>query len=110
MKWNAWIPTVVLALAAVPLASAKSYSFTLDTTAKAGALQLAPGAYSVKLQGNTAILTSNDTGKRFTVPVTVKKADKKFSYTAVETTTADGADHVNAIDLGGSNVQLDFSD
>ncbi len=110
MKWNAWIPTVVLALAAVPLASAKSYNITLDTAARAGAVQLAPGAYSLKLEGNTAILTSSDTGKRFTVPVQVKKADKKFGYTAVETTKTAGADHLNAIDLGGSNVQLDISD
>jgi hypothetical protein len=110
MRSNAWIPTIVLALTAVTLASAKSYDFTLDSAARAGSLQLAPGAYSLKLEGNTAILTSSDTGKRFTLPVTVKKVDKKFGYTAVETTKAEGPDHLNAIDLGGSNVQLDFSD
>jgi hypothetical protein len=110
MKWNAWIPTVVLALAAVPLASAKSYSITLDTAAKAGAEQLAPGEYSVKVEGSNAVLTSSDTGKRITLPVTVKKTDKKFATTAVETTKTDGSEQLKAIDLGGSDEQLDFGD
>ncbi len=110
MKWNAWIPTVVLALAAVPLASAKSYSIALDVAALAGPQQLAPGAYSVKVQGGNAVLTSADTGKRFTLPVTVKKTDKKFANTAVETVQTGGSDHLKAIDLGGSDVQLDFGD
>ena len=110
MKRNAWIPTIALALAAVPLANAKSYDINLDTAVKAAGQQLAPGAYSLKLQGSNAILTSSDTGKRFTVPVTVKKVEKKFSNTAVEMRNTNGADRINAIDLGGSNVELNFGD
>jgi hypothetical protein len=110
MKRIAWAPILALALAAVPLASAKSYDITLDTAVKAAGQQLEPGAYSLKLQGSNAILVSNDTGKRFTLPVTVKKVEKKFSDTAVEMNKTDGTDHISAIDLGGSNVELDFGD
>ncbi|HUB32021.1 MAG TPA: hypothetical protein VMA31_03295 [Bryobacteraceae bacterium] len=110
MQSKAWIPMVALALAAVPLASAKSYGITLDSAVKAGGQQLAAGQYSLKVQGSNAVLVSSDTGRRFTLPVTVKKVDKKFSNTAVETIKAGDSDRVNAIDLGGSNVELDFGD
>jgi len=110
MRLSTVILTGVLALGSLPLLSAKSYDIVIDSPAKAGILQLAPGKYKVKLVGTSAVFTNRDTGKKLTAPVKVKNAPDKFEYTAVDTTNKNGATRLKAIDLGGSTTELDFGD
>lgn len=97
-----------LALSTLTLASAKSYDIMLTTAAKAGNVQLAPGEYHLKVQGNNAILTNLDSNKSVTVPVKVETVEKKFDVTAVDTTDANGTSTVDAIELGGTTTKLGF--
>jgi hypothetical protein len=110
MRPKSLILAGALALASLSLLSAKSYTITLDSTTKAGPLQLAAGQYSVKLQGTNAIFTKSDTGKKFTAPVKVENKNTKFNYTAVEMTRGHGTQEMTAIELGGSKTLLEIRD
>lgn len=98
-----------LALMSLPVLGAKSYDITLSSPAKAGALQLPAGEYSVKLEGANAVFT-NEEGEKLSAPVKVVTENKKFRYTAVETTRTNGTDQVTGIELGGSATLLEFGD
>lgn len=95
-----------LTLSSVAIASAKSYDITLTAPTKAGAAELKPGDYKVKVEGSQAVFTDERSGKSFSVPVRVENGDKKFGNTSVESTSQGGMDNINAIDLGGSNTRL----
>jgi hypothetical protein len=98
--------TSALALFTLGIASAKSYDITLTSPTMAGASQLKPGDYEVKLQGDQVIITDEANGKSVTVPVTVEHNDKKFDHTTVETTDKNGTTSVAVISLGGSTTRL----
>ena len=92
------------------IAGAKSYEITLSNAAKAGNLQLEPGAYKVALEGPTKVrFISVKTGKEFETTAKVETADRKFSETAVETTRVDGSDKIQEIDLGGTTTRVEFN-
>jgi hypothetical protein len=97
----------VLAIAAAGIAAARSYSVTLTAPTKVGATELKPGEYEVSVKGSQAIFTS-DSGKSFSVPVTVGQSEKKFSDTMVDSSSKDGHDNIKEIDLGGSTMKLQF--
>jgi hypothetical protein len=93
-----------LALAGV--ANAKSYDIVLGAPAKAGSAHLAAGEYSLKVEGNTAIFTSVETGKKVSAAVKVQDSGKKFDQTAVDST----GDQITAIELGGSSKKLEMGE
>jgi hypothetical protein len=97
-------------LALAGIASAKSYDIVLSSPAKAGSVQLAAGEYSLKVQGGNAILTNVETGKSFTTAVKSEDAGKKFSATAVDSSSKNGADQITAIELGGSSTILELGE
>lgn len=101
---------VIGTLALASLASAKSYDIVLSSPATAGKLQLSAGEYSLKVKGSTAVFTNVETGKSFTAPVKVQAGSKKFENTAVDTTSGNGGDKITAIELGGSNTQLEMGE
>jgi hypothetical protein len=94
-----------VALSSAALASAKTYDITIPAPTKAGAVQLQPGQYKVKLEGSQAVFTDGH-NKSFTVPATVENADQKYSYTSLETANRDGMDTILAIDLGDSKTRV----
>jgi len=94
-----------LALATAGLAAAKSYSIDLPAIAKAGAVELKPGDYKLKVEGSQAILTDQN-GKSFNVPVKVENSGQKFTDTRIESVTQNGMDTIQSIDLGGSDTRL----
>jgi hypothetical protein len=96
----------VLTLATLGIASAKSYDITLATPAMAGATELKPGDYKLKVEGSQAVFTDQENSKSFSVPVQIENGNRKFNQTAVESTKQNGMDQINAIDLGGSNTRL----
>jgi hypothetical protein len=92
------------------IASAKSYEIALSNPAMAGNVQLQAGEYNVTVKGNVATFTNQDTFKSFTAPVKIEQAPQKFGQTAVDTAKQDGADHIQAIELGGSSTKLEFGE
>ena len=97
-------------LALAGIASAKSYDIVLSGPAKAGSVQLAAGEYSLKVQGANAVFTNVETGKSFTAPVKLQDAGKKFSTTAIDSTSQNGEDQITAIELGGSSTKLEMGE
>jgi hypothetical protein len=97
-------------LALAGIASAKSYDIILSAPAKAGGVQLAAGEYSLKVQGSNAVFTNVETGKSFTTAVKSEDAGKKFSQTAVDTTSNNGSEQITVIELGGSSTQLELGE
>jgi hypothetical protein len=94
-------------LSSLGIASAKNYNIVLEQPAMAGATQLKPGEYRVKVEGSQAVFTdAQNTKLSVSVPVTVENSDRKFNSTAVETSNHGGMDNIQAIDLGGSNTRL----
>ena len=62
-----------LAMFCLVVASAKSYGSTLSVRpAQVKCRQLAAGAYTVKVEGNSAVFTNANTGKSVTVPAKIQ--------------------------------------
>ncbi len=97
-----------LSLASLGIASAKSYDIILSAPAKAGATELKPGEYKLKVDGSQAIFTDVESSKTYTAPIKIDNSGKKFSLTTVETTKQGDMDNIEAIDLGGSNTKIQF--
>ena len=99
--------TFALAISTIGIASAKSYGFTLTAPTKVGTVTLKPAEYEVSVKGDQAIFTS-DSGKSVSVPVKIGQSDKKFGSTTAVSTSKDGGDNLQEIDLGGSTTKLQF--
>jgi hypothetical protein len=111
MKLKSLLPAAVLFLSVVGISSAKSWDIIVDSTAKAGAVQLPAGQYHVKLVGATqAVFTADQSGQKYTVNVKVEKADKKFTDTAVENTQQNGTEVIQSIELGGTDTRIDIGE
>ena len=102
--------TGALAVATLSIASAKSYDIVLSNPTKVANVNLKAGEYKVKLEGSNAIFTDVETGKTFTAPAKVENAPKKFDVTAVDTQKKADIDEMQAIELGGTNTKIEFSD
>jgi hypothetical protein len=97
-----------LGLASLAIASVKSYDIVLSAPTMAGSTELKPGEYKLKVEGTQAVFTDVQSSKTWTAPVKIENADRKFGQTAMETTNSGDMDHIQAIDLGGSNTKLKF--
>jgi len=99
----------VLAIATLSFAAAKSYTVQLSHPAKAGSQQLSAGEYKLKVNGANAVFTDVRTSKSVTVPVKIETNAKKFAVTSVDSSGKDGAERIDAIQLGGSTTKLEFA-
>lgn len=97
-----------LALSSLTVLSAKTYDIVLSNTTKAGNVELKPGQYKLKIDGNNAIFTDTNKGKSFTTPVKVETTDKKFDDTRVQSVKDGDTEKINEIDLGGSKTKVGF--
>ena len=97
-----------LMLTGIWVANAKSYQITLGSQVKVGQTQLKAGEYSVDVKGNDATFRHAEGGKAVTIPVKVEKAGKKFDRTVVERVQDGDSERIKAIDIGGSDTQLEF--
>src|SRR5258708_3482254 len=100
---------VVLSLSSVVFAGQKAYDVIFAAPATVGSLKLAPGQYSVKVDGANAVFTNSQTSKKASAPVKIETGTKKFQYTAVDSTKDGDSETVNAIELGGSTTKLEFT-
>jgi hypothetical protein len=103
-----FVLSIVLSLSSFLFAGTKSYQVVFTSTAKIGSIKLAPGEYSVKVDGTNAIFTNTTNSKKFTAPVKVENGTKKFQVTAVDSTKDGDSENVKAIELGGSTTTLEF--
>jgi hypothetical protein len=100
----------ILALCSLTIAIAKNYELTLSSTTKVGNLELKPGQYTLKVQGDKAIFTFVDNAKQFTTTVKVENTDQKFETTRVDANKNGNVDVVKDIELGGSKTRLQFGE
>jgi hypothetical protein len=100
----------ILALCSLTIAIAKNYELTLSSTTKVGNIELKPGQYTLKVQGDKAIFTFVDTAKQFTTNVKVEATDQKFETTRVDANKNGNVDVVKDIELGGSKTRLQFGE
>ncbi len=106
MKFKFLIGFAILGLS---LASAKSFEISVDSVAKAGDLQLQPGAYRVSLNGSTVKFMDENTGKSVETNATVENNGKtKFDATSLETEQVKGVNTIHEIDLGGTPTKIKF--
>ena len=110
MKIKSLIASGALLLSLVAIGSAKSWDIVVDANTKAGSVVLPAGNYSVKLDNNQAMFIS-DSGKKYTVPVKIDTgAAKKYGATEVKTEKHGDTNVIQAIDLGGTTQELQFSE
>jgi len=108
MTTKSLLCAAVLALASFAAANAKYYDIVLGNPVKAGPVQLNPGAYTVKVKGDSAVFTSVSSGKSYTAPVKLDNDGSKHDATSVRTATENGAQVLKSIRLGGSTTTLEF--
>ena len=97
----------IVALLGVALISAKTFTFSIAEPTQAGKVQLKPGQYSLKVEGEQVQLLDKS-GRQIDASAKVQTADRKFDQTAVATTKADGASRLESVQLGGSNFKVVF--
>ena len=91
------------------LAGTKSYDLVFDQTAAVGAVQLAPGAYKLKVENGTATFTDGRTSKSVSAPVKLETGSQKFAHTAVDSIAEGKTQRVASIELGGSTTKVEFT-
>ena len=111
MKIKTLFASGALLLSLVAIGSARSWDIVVDNNTKAGTVMLPAGNYTVKLNNNQAMFTSEN-GKKFTVPVKVNSnsAAKKYDETEVKTAKQGDTNVIQAIDLSGTTDELQFGE
>ncbi|HWB83637.1 MAG TPA: hypothetical protein VG675_05830 [Bryobacteraceae bacterium] len=99
---------LAFAVAALAIASAKSYNVTLYQAALLGNTELKPGDYKVEVVDQNAVLT--DGKSKAQAPVKVESVENKYNTTSVRFTNGDGKMHVQEIHLGGTKTKLVFNE
>ena len=97
----------ILMVVCVALVGAKTFTFTLSNSAQAGAVQLKPGEYKIKLNGSEVVLTDQN-GRQIDAAAKLETADRKFSHTAIMVSSADGGSRLVSIELGSTNSKVIF--
>ena len=98
---------LLVALLAVGLASAKTYSFSLSNTSQAGSTTLKAGDYHVKVDGSNVILKDAD-GHDVAAKAKIETSEKPFTATEVSTSQSNGMPHIEWIGLAGSKSKIVF--
>jgi hypothetical protein len=96
------------AVAALAVASARSYSVNLFQPAMAGNTELKPGEYQVEVIDQKAVFRNGKVESQ--TPVKVEPSDVKYGSTTVRFSNGDGKMHIQEIHLGGTKTKLVFSE
>ena len=96
-------------LAALGIASAKTYDVSFNQAVTVAGTELKAGGYRLDLAGDKVVITN---GKQSVEsPVKVEQGDRKYGSTLVQlTNAASGKFLIQEIDLGGTKTKLVFSD
>lgn len=90
------------------IVSAKTFQFTLESSTKAGSVELQAGKYNLELMDNSKVRFVGTNGKAVEVSAKLSTVDKKFDSTQVTVTQGNGASQLNEIDLGGTKTKIEF--
>ena len=96
-----------IGVAGLSIASAKSYGFTTEEQYNVGTAQLKPGSYRLVVNGNNVAL--EDSRGKVQANGSIENEARKFSSTAVVSTSVDGMARIKTIEIGGTNLQVDFN-
>ena len=113
MSMKSLLITGALAAASLSIASAKSgksYDIVLSSPTQVANVQLKAGEYKMTMDGSNAVFTDVDSGKKFTAPAKLETGNRKYDVTAIETEKKADAEHMQAIELGGSSNKVEFSE
>ena len=89
------------------LMRAKTFTFTISSAAHAGAVQLKPGEYKIRLNGPEVVLT-DQSGHQIDTAAKIETADRKFAQTAIIMSHEDGGSRIVLIELGSTNSKVVF--
>jgi hypothetical protein len=97
-----------LTVFAIGVASAaSSHNVTVYAPVWVGSTEVKAGEYQVQVDNGKAIFKNNKNKKDVVeVPAAVETSDKKFSATALNTTTTNGKAKLEAIEIGGSKTRI----
>ena len=96
-------------LAALGIASAKTYDVRFNQAVTVAGTELKAGGYRLDLDGGKVVITNGKQSVESAVKV--EQVDKKYGTTLVQlSNAADGKLLVQEIDLGGTKTKLIFSD
>jgi hypothetical protein len=108
MRKTSFLLAGALSLCTLAVAGNKTYDISVAVKSKAGSLQLPAGNYKLKVVGSNAIFTDPGSRKTFTAPIKVETGNRKFNFTAVETSPEGAEERITGIELGGSNTTIEF--
>ncbi len=98
-----------LVLASFAMASDKTFEVAFGVPVDAGNLRLSAGTYNISEKGGDAIFTDVNTGRMYSVPVTVDNLALKNEATKVSMSNQNGhPPRIRTIALGGHAVDLEF--
>ncbi len=108
MKFRGLLCAGVLVFSGLSFAGNKVYHITLSFNTLVGQTQLKAGKYKVSVDGSNAVFELEEGSKRVTVPVKIQNTKTKFNDTKVRAVTEGDATRLKAIDIGGSDTELEF--
>lgn len=97
-----------LTLIGVSIATAKTYHITLAEPYTVGSQTLKSGEYRVAVSGATAVLTGPK-DEQINIKGKVENEDRKFDQTAVLSRNQTGKARLDAIQLGGTHMEVNFN-
>ena len=95
-----------IGLFGLSIASAKSYGITLSERYTVGTTQLMAGDYRLVVNGSSALL--EDSRGKVQANGTLENEARKFDDTAILSTSVNGTPRLQAIEVGGTRLQVDF--
>ena len=97
--------TSILALFALAVAAmGASYHFTVTGPTWVGTSELTPGAYTVEVQGDKAMIKGGKMSVE--VPVKVETESAKYPYTSLHTVNTAGKNTIEELWIGGTKTKL----
>ena len=99
---------LAFAVAGLAVATAKTYAIDLYQPAMLGSTKLAPGHYSVDVDGTKAVFRNGKIHGE--APVKMQDAETKYNRTSVWLANNCGQMHIQEIHIGGSKVRLLFTE
>ena len=95
---------MLIALAGLCLAAAKTYTVTLFQNATVAGTELKPGSYRMELNDQTLVIRNGK--QNVSTPVKVENEAGKFASTSVRYNVVDGKYQIQEIRLGGTSMKL----
>jgi len=92
----------------VSIAGAKTFEITLDSTVKAGTVELKAGKYSLAVMDDSKVRFIGANGQMVETSAKLSTVDKKFPSTQIGLKQMNGASMIDEIDLGGTKTKIQF--